>query len=73
MPNLYAVVVLYNSLLSEAKILKTLNTLNCKELNLIVVDNSDRKEIQLKNKNFSTENNITLVNMNGNKGLSKAY
>ncbi|HGQ4512460.1 TPA: hypothetical protein ACLZ2V_001946, partial [Streptococcus pneumoniae] len=62
-PNLYAVVVLYNSLLSEAKILKTLNTLNCKELNLIVVDNSDRKEIQLKNKNFSTENNITLVNM----------
>lgn len=72
-PNLYAVVVLYNSLLSEAKILKTLNTLNCKELNLIVVDNSDRKEIQLKNKNFSTENNIILVNMNGNKGLSKAY
>lgn len=72
MINIYAIVVLYNTLISDSKTMQSLmNTRLPKDINfeLIICDNSTKKIDQ----NFNGIYNYTYVDMGGNKGLSKAY
>lgn len=66
--NLYFAIVIYNKNCENSITLKQL--LGFKLNNIIIVDNSTIKN---DNENFCKKNNIFYINMNGNKGLSKAY
>lgn len=65
---LYYVIVIYNKECAESITIKNLVKYN--EKNIIIVDNSSNKN---NNKNFCVINNMKYINMNGNKGISKAY
>lgn len=66
------ITIIYNQLISNCGIVKHLN-IDDFSTNLIFADNSTKEEITEKNKNFCLQSNFLYVNMNGNKGLSKAY
>ena len=66
----YAVVVLYNSLVSDSITIKNLQGIKGHSIKIIVVDNST---IKYKSKEICEQNQWTYISMNGNAGLSKAY
>ena len=66
--NLYAVIVLYNKFCQNSLTYNELNRI--KGLNIIVCDNSTK---DMGNKDQVINDNNIFINMNGNKGLSKAY
>lgn len=67
---LVTVVVVYNKLIKDITVT---NTLNNEYIDFCFVDNSTNEEIKNNNISFCQENNYQYINMNGNKGLSKAY
>ena len=68
----YAVIILYNKAVYDSLSVKTLSSLNDEDLKIIVMDNSNSEFIQC-NTDWSSQNDITYIPMNGNAGLSKAY
>ena len=68
----YILTVVYNQFISNCAMLKQFVMDNL-SVTLIFVDNSTKTDICNKNKDFCLHSNFLYVNMNGNKGLSKAY
>lgn len=66
--SIYAIVVLYNSNFKDSETLTKL--LGDEEINIIVCDNSTS---DFQNHDLSKKKNVIYINMNGNKGLAKAY
>lgn len=66
--DIYCVIVLYNKSLKDSITFKCLNSIN--DLNIIVCDNSTEN---FKNAEYIKSYDFIYLNMNGNKGLSKAY
>ena len=66
--DVYCIIVVYNKLLKDSV------TFNClkdmKDVNVIICDNSTK---DFGNEDYLKGYNFTYINMNGNKGLSKAY
>lgn len=63
---IYVLVVLYNSDIKKIDIFS-------QNINSFYIDNSINEKIKQVNCKFSKENNINYIDMEGNKGLSKAY
>lgn len=70
MNKIAAIIVMYNSLVSETNII---NSLKCDFIDLWFVDNSTDQTIKSKNLEFCNKHNLEYLDMNGNVGLSVAY
>lgn len=68
MNSLYAILVVYNQCIKDSATYKFLN--KHKDINAIVCDNSTQ---DYKNQIVVKSDGYTYIDMNGNKGLSKAY
>lgn len=69
MLNLCIIIVIYNKLISNSHITK----ISGNNIKLIIADNSNNEKIRLSNKLECLKLEIAYVDMNGNKGLPKAY
>lgn len=65
-----AIIVVYNKNICDSITYGNLQKFQNKEVEIVVVDNSDSKT---ENYAYCNENGIHYINMHGNKGLSKAY
>jgi len=65
-----AVIVVYNKEIKASITCATLNKINCRNLDILIVDNST---IENKNFEYCKNNKTQYISMGGNKGLSKAY
>lgn len=70
MVKFYAVVVMYNSIITQSRSCINIQKINNHDITMIIVDNSTIKN---DNENLSFERNWMYISMNGNAGLSKAY
>ena len=70
MVKFYAVVVMYNSIITQSRSCINIQKINNHDITMIIVDNST---IENDNKSLSLERNWMYISMNGNAGLSKAY
>ncbi len=70
MVKFYAVVVMYNSVITQSRSCINIQKINNHDITMIIVDNST---IENDNKSLSSERNWMYISMNGNTGLSKAY
>lgn len=66
--NIYCVIVIYNKFIGDSITFKCLSKIN--GLNLVICDNSTKN---FNNKELANLSSFTYIDMNGNKGLSKAY
>lgn len=71
MPHFYVIIVLYNEYVDSALVYSLF--FNECSLRLFFVDNSTIEDIRNSNKRFSSQNNCSYIDMNGNSGLSAAY
>ncbi|MCC4502873.1 glycosyltransferase [Limosilactobacillus reuteri] len=67
---LFAVVVLYNTSVSNSITCKNILKISNHHINTIIVDNSTQEN---NNRELCDEFDFTYISMHGNKGLSKAY
>jgi len=70
MNSFYAVVVVYNSEVTESQTCTNIEQISGHNVNLIVVDNSTKDN---SNKAICADKGWKYISMNGNAGLSKAY
>jgi len=70
---LVGIIVIYNSLISDNKTIEKLKNKYKKSVNTVIIDNSTNEETIQLNQKFCNDNEIPYINMEGNKGLSKAY
>lgn len=70
--NFYVVIILYNKKIETSQSVRNLVDLKCKNISIIVLDNSDESYI-VNNKNWANDKHIIYHSMGGNVGLSKAY
>ena len=68
--NIYAVIVLYNTSLTDSITCQNLLKIKNHKIHTIIVDNSVKKN---NNDQLSNKLNFTYLSMHGNVGLSKAY
>jgi GT2 family glycosyltransferase len=69
----FAVIVLYNRLISDSLTYRNLLNVQKHDIKIIVADNSTIKSVRSRNQNSCFNSQMVYLSMNGNKGLSKAY
>lgn len=65
----YIICVVYNNRISNSKVSKIDNTY----VKFFYIDNSSELNIKQENQSFCQDKNFSYIDMNGNKGISKAY
>lgn len=70
MNKIYAVIIIYNSEISESRSCLNISGIVDHDINVVIVDNST---VINNNKKLAIEKDWYYISMNGNAGLSKAY
>lgn len=70
--NIYILIVIYNELIKDSSTYKTLSDTD-DAINFIFIDNSTEHDIKKNNRNYVDSIAATYIDMQGNKGLAKAY